>query len=239
MRKNYEHYCGGSIISKNFVLTAAHCVANERPNDITVLSGTVFRNRPNHGKIHSVKNIIVHEHFAEANAEALNDVALLEVYKPFKFSKQRNRVVMFEAGEKIHEDSEALISGWGTTEFNGELSPILLQVEVAVIKKEECDKAYGRSEIRPREDAFCAGLYQMCGERTCPGGQMSGDSGGPVTIGGRLAGIVSWSDKRSNLPGVHAEVGYHRKWIDKNTKFDTIFDEESNNCGITSCFPKF
>ena len=144
---------------------------------------------------------------------------------------------MFDVGEEIPDDSKAVISGWGGTESGLRLSSILLQVEVPVVKKEECNAIYSHTIPQLREDEICAGLYQSCGEQPCPGGQFFGDCGGPVTVGCRLAGIVSWSKKQPGLPGVHAEVAYHRKWIDEKTEFETMYNNEATDCSLSGCLP--
>ncbi|KAJ8665234.1 hypothetical protein QAD02_006896 [Eretmocerus hayati] len=200
--------CGGSIIDAKHVLTAAHCVPDELfVKYLTVRAGSSFKDYG--GSLHHVEAAIKHENFTfNASNDPVYDVAVLKLNESVRFDKSRQRIELFESGEPVLAGSKASISGWGKT---AQGIPAQLQVvEVPVITRELCDYAY-RNRGGIDDGQICAALYGQGEKDAC-----AGDSGGPLAIDGRLAGIVSYGQgcAESRFPGVYADVSYFRSWID-------------------------
>lgn len=121
------------------------------------------------------------------------------------------------------DGSTPFSAGWGKLKENGEESPVLMQVQVPIVKNELCGKLYARSnEFDDR--VICAGFMEG-GKDTC-----EGDSGGPLMlpIAGENGtfpfyqiGIVSWGSgcARPNRPGVYTNVQYYAKWIERKISY--------------------
>uniref|UniRef100_A0A8C3TJZ8 Peptidase S1 domain-containing protein n=1 Tax=Catharus ustulatus TaxID=91951 RepID=A0A8C3TJZ8_CATUS len=85
-----KHLCAGSIISALWILTAAHCFADELPADLTVAVGGVDLSLPL--EEHSPDSLILHEEFNRTSLQ--NDIALILLSNPIEFSKEKMPVCL-------------------------------------------------------------------------------------------------------------------------------------------------
>ncbi|XP_017020396.1 chymotrypsin-2-like [Drosophila kikkawai] len=208
-----SHWCGGSIISKQFVMTAAHCTDGSTANQLTVQYGvtTISAQGPN---VVRVKKIIQHEDYSPENSYA-NDISLLMLEEPFEFDGVTVAPVKLPqlayATPQTEEGSEGVLIGWGLNATGGVIQNTLQEVGLKVYSDEECTARH-EGETDPR--------YHICGGVDEGGkGQCSGDSGGPLLCQGQQVGIVSWSIKPCTVapyPGVYCKVSQYIDWIKRN-----------------------
>ncbi|XP_050315937.1 trypsin 5G1-like [Anthonomus grandis grandis] len=205
--ENQLHYCGGSIISQKWILTAGHCTQFAQ----YVHYGTVWLNDGESLNTIKVKNQILHPSFY-SDLIPYYDLGLLELVEPLSFNDLVQPVSLPTKNQPIPFNQSGILTGWGFL-ANEKSTDILQEVDLILFDDHYCDfqlnvninNSYFDSEFN-----FCAGDWENTK------GQCTMDSGGPLTINGTQWGVVSWSYKPcAVLPGVFTRLGNpeFREWI--------------------------
>jgi secreted trypsin-like serine protease len=208
-----SHFCGGSIINENWILTAAHCMDGETPNQVSVVVGE--HSRSSSSVVRQTKDVAsIFSHTGYNSNTMQNDISLIKVSTPIYFNQDVQAVCAPDSAN-LYEYRKCQCSGWGTLSSGGSCCPDILQAVVMnVTTNTFCSTAYG-SKYPIYSDMICASDNIGGTERD----SCQGDSGGPLTVKEsdgtfRLVGIVSWGiGCASGYPGVYARTSVFNDWV--------------------------
>ncbi|CAH1154506.1 unnamed protein product [Phaedon cochleariae] len=213
LRSDGRHSCGGALIGRRLVVTAAHCFGE----DLVAVAGA-------HGPPGSspyeqhlrVERFIPHPDFRKLGHYS-HDLAILLVSTPgFEISKAVKPACLSNTAP-ISSGTWCEISGWGIVDplNSTSYSSVLKSAAVPVISLDTCRRksVYGGQQQQILDSMLCAG-YLKGGIDAC-----IGDSGGPLMcdIEGNLelAGIISWGEgcAKKNRPGIYTRISSFLPWI--------------------------
>ncbi|XP_018377214.1 PREDICTED: chymotrypsin-2-like [Trachymyrmex cornetzi] len=210
LRINNSHFCGGSIIGSQYILTAGHCVAPLFSDDslrksVTVVTGTTYLDKG--GQVYNVEKLWHHDNYnPRALGRGPHDMGLIKLTSPIEFSPTQKPVKL--PTKNVTKSDSVTIAAWGSTDFNKPVHNNLQKLTADVMLPDTC-QIYHSFIMKIYKNEFCILIKEGIG--LCKGDSGSGliqDSDGTII------GLVSGGRPcAKGYPNVYTNVYPYLSWI--------------------------
>lgn len=205
--------CSGAIVAAHWVMTAAHCVADDPPG-LEILAGAARLSDVDAVHV-DVARIVLHPGY-DAGSPPYGDIAMLRLREGLELDDVSMAAVTLvdpddEAAGLTEPGVLATVAGWGSIREGGPLPDDLRAVDLVLVDNGDASESYGRAITG---DLLAAGSRRG-GRDAC-----AGDSGAPLVVpdddgAWRVAGLVSWGHGcgEPDTPGIYTRVSYMYPWL--------------------------
>ncbi|XP_060800742.1 trypsin-1-like [Amyelois transitella] len=201
-----DFYCGGSIISEEYIITCGYCVASNDTKDYQIKVGTTHLSEG--GTVYNVSALIYHPYFVLEELDY--NVALVRTTGKMKIDGTTVKPVQLANSDSVLKPGDNIVvTGWGAMQ-NGSLSNSLRALAMPVTTQEYCTESY-KHLVNITDRMFCAG-FEKGGKGVC-----AGDGGGPAVEekSNVQYGLITFSNgcAEAGFPGGFINISALRDWI--------------------------
>ncbi|XP_058396792.1 granzyme B-like isoform X1 [Diceros bicornis minor] len=200
-----QYRCGGVLVRKDFVLTAAHCWGSSI--DVTLGAHNIQEQEKTQQAI-PVSKAIRHQDYNSKNFS--NDIMLLKLAREANQTAEVRPLSLPRGKAQVRPGQVCSVAGWGQVYQKGPYSDTLQEVELTIQKDQECE-----SHLRN----YYNSTIQLCaGDPKEKKSSFKGDSGGPLLCKNVIQGIVSYGRSDGSPPRAYTKVSSFLPWIKKTMK---------------------
>ncbi|XP_024885004.1 chymotrypsin-1-like isoform X2 [Temnothorax curvispinosus] len=214
IRVDNTHFCGGSIIDKQHILTAGHCVApliqdSRLRKSVTVVTGTTYLNEG--GQSHKVEKLWYHDDYNPRASRGNYDIGLIKLTSPIQFGPKVRQIGL--PRRNIAENDGVTIAAWGAMGLGKPIHKNLQKLYANAMLPQECQQYHGNSMLIHNNE-FCTLISYGTGLCT-------GDSGSGLlrnsdrTIVGLVSGVRPCA---IGYPDVYTNVYTFVPWIQQKMR---------------------
>ncbi|KAJ8016917.1 hypothetical protein DPEC_G00012320 [Dallia pectoralis] len=159
-----QHFCGGSLINKYWVLTAAHC--NIGVEQMMIVAGdyslSIYEGTE---QLFTPQLLMPHPQYSKITNNA--DIMLIKLKAPVFLNSYVSIAPLPRQDASVPDGQVCSVSGWGFTSSGGDIPTTLRTVKLPIVSTVQCNSS-GSFNGNITSNMLCAG-YSTGGMDACKG----------------------------------------------------------------------